>query len=272
MLLAQPWWNADQGYAGPAVKLALSVLVALALAFTGGVASASKLPRPHKPKGAYKVVVTGTGTLELNLASAPWACGGQAENLLLLKGVYRSDLATKTATIPRARSWTRKKPYGPYGTVAPLTVSGTSEETFNDYTACPPLIGSGSPVTKTCSGSATRTLSRSTHQLRIYRDIKGIHVSLQTSKGDRRTDGFPGPVNSCALGISEQHPIEIDKRVPNSRFAGRKGTLVLTRSAPVAFERPYGFHPPISYTGTATYQLTIQWLRTSKGAQGKAKK
>jgi hypothetical protein len=148
------------------MRLALPAVIALAL--TGGVASADKLPRPHKPNGGYAVVVSGTGTIELNIASAPWACGGQATNLLLLKGVYRSVLAPKGAKLHRAQSWTRKKPYGPYGTVAPFAVTGTSEETYNDYAACPALIGSGGPATKACTGSATKTLSSSTHQLRVY--------------------------------------------------------------------------------------------------------
>jgi hypothetical protein len=169
-----------------------------------------------------------------------------------------------------------EKPYGPYGTVAPLTVSGTSEETYNDYAACPPLVGSGGPATNTCSGSATKTLSSSTHQLLIYRDVKGVRVSLQTEKGDRRTDSFPGPAHSCALRISEQHPIEIDEKVANSRFAGRRGSFVLSKSAPVAFQRTYPFpgtsYPTLSYTGTATYELKIDWRRTSKGPGQKKRK
>jgi hypothetical protein len=99
-----------------AMRFASCVLVALT--FTGGVASA-KLPRPYKPNGGYEVVVTGTGTLELNLASAPWTCGGQAENLLLLKGVYRSTLAAKSAALHRAQSWTRKSRTVPTGRSLP---------------------------------------------------------------------------------------------------------------------------------------------------------
>ncbi len=253
------------------MRLAVLTLVSLSLA-AGVAASADKLPRPYKPNGGYEVVVSGTGTLELNLASAPWACGGQATNLLLLKGVYRSVLAAKTAKLHRAQSWTRKKPYGPYGTVAPLAVSGTSEETYNDYAACPPLIGSGGPATKTCTGSATKTLPSSTHQLRVYRDAKGVRVSLQTAKGDRRTDGFPGPAHSCALGIAEEHPIEIDHKVANSKFAGKKGSLLLTKGAPVSFERLFPFHGPVKYTGTATYELKIDWRRTRKGPRAQSKK
>jgi hypothetical protein len=95
--------------------------------------------------------------------------------------------------------------------------------------------------------------------------VKGVRVTLQTDKGDRRTDGFPGPAHSCALGISEEHPIEINAKVSNSKFAGKKGTLLLSKSAPVSFERLYPFHGAVKYTGTATYELKIDWRRTRKG-------
>jgi len=231
-------------------------------------------PLPIKPKGGYRVTVSGTADLELNLTQRR-QCGDNPEDRELVRGVYHSALPPRTETISRALTLQGKRPYGPQGKVTGFSLVRSVDETFDDFTACPEEVGSGGPATRTCQRTRTKSLPTSRHQLGFFHDSRSVLIGMRGPGGDPADGHFPSNFYFCAVPTDfEQGPrppgAGIGPRIPLSEFTrGKSGTVVISDSYPVSVEvehagYPGSSYPPSKYTGKASFELKIEWRRVRR--------
>ena len=238
------------------VRRATLPLALCALALAPPAVGQQEPERAFKQRGAYRITVSGTATLELQATTRATCAdvenaGSAGVNNVLVSGSYRVTLQRKTTKIPRVA--TGYGTYTPWGTVKGFSLTKSAQETFDEFTC----DDRPTPVTKTCT---TTRATPSRASLQFGADSAKRLIVKMRGEGP---SGFPG-FFYChdTRGTFEYFGGTLFSFDRLSRWKRSKGSLVLSYDKPLTL--PKNNARLSAYTGKTSARLKIAWRRVRR--------
>jgi len=231
-------------------------LALCALALAQPAVGQQEPERAFTQRGAYRITVSGTATLELQ-ASKRATCadvenaGSAGVNNVLVSGTYRVKLQRKTTTVRRVA--TGHGTYTPSGRVKGFSLAKSAQETFDEFQC----EDRPAPTTRTCT---TSRVTPSRAWLQLGADSAKRLLAVLRSEGP---SGFPGFFychdTSRRFEYFGEGLFSSDRL---SRWRRSRGSLVLSYDKPLAL--PKNNARLSGYTGRTSAKLKIAWRRVRR--------